>query len=227
MLVSSGITDGNLTLLLNNIGSPFYYVLAIIGGLFSDKWGRRRHFIYATAGLALVYIVLTPVTATNVITNADGETAARNPRQSIAIIVLIFVYGIVFAIGYTPLQVLYPVECLRYETRAKGMGMGGLAGGLTGFYNRFVSGIAMSAIGWRYYFVFIFWNIGACFFLYYTLVETSGRTLEELTEIFRAQYPVRTSRTKSKIIVQGDEIIVHEDDEVEVVPIPRNNELKY
>ena len=60
----------------------------------------------------------------------------------------------------------------------------GVFGGVSRFYNRFVTTIALSAISWRYYFVFIFWNIAACFFIYLFYVEATRRTLEELTEIF-------------------------------------------
>jgi MFS family permease len=197
-----------------DIGSPLYFVLAILGGFYTDTWGRRKQLGIATACFALIFIVLTPVIATNFVTDETGTVQAKSPSQAIAIILLIIIYGIVFALGYTPLQVLYPVECLHFETRAKGMGMLGVFGGISGFYNRFVTGIALTSLNWRYYFVFIFWNIAACVFIYFFYVETRRRTLEELTEIFRAQYPVRTSKAKSQIIIRGDEIIVHEVEKV-------------
>jgi hypothetical protein len=42
----------------------------------------------------------------------------------------------------------------------------------------------------------------------------SNRTLEELAEIFRAKYPVKTPFSKSKIVISGDEILIHEVDKV-------------
>ena len=90
--------------------------------------------------------------------------------------------------------------------------MYGFFGSLVGFYNTFVTSIAFTAINWHYYFVFIAWNFAAAAFIYFFYVETKKRTVEELTEIFRSQYPVKTSRAKSSIVIHGEEIIVHEED---------------
>lgn len=51
------------------------------------------------------------------------------------------------------MQGLYAVEVLRYESRAKGMAVYTLVGNVAGFYNTFVTGIAFSGAGWRYYYL--------------------------------------------------------------------------
>jgi Na+/melibiose symporter-like transporter len=158
--------------------------------------------------------MITPLNATNLTTDSAGAIQAKQPSQARAILALIYIFGLVYSVGYTPLQALYPVECLRYEIRAKGMGVYNISVNFAGFYNQFVTGIAFTNIGWKYYFLFIFWNILTFVFIYFFFVETSNRTIEELTEIFRSQYPVKTSLTKSEIIIRDDQIVVHEVDKV-------------
>ena len=76
---------------------------------------------------------------------------------------------------------------------------------IAGFYNTFVTGIAFSGAGWKYYFLFIFWDIFEFAFIYFFYVETRRRTLEELSEIFRSRTPVKTSLAKTQVVLRGDE----------------------
>ena len=42
-------------------------------------------------------------------------------------------------------------------------------------------------------------------FIYFFYVETRRRTLEELSEIFRAKKPVKTSLSKTQIVMHGSQ----------------------
>lgn len=42
--------------------------------------------------------------------------------------------------------------------------------------------------------------------IYFLFVETSKRTLEELTEIFRSKNPVKASLKKTEIVVHGGQV---------------------
>jgi hypothetical protein len=76
---------------------------------------------------------------------------------------------------------------------------------IAGFYNTFVTGIAFTGAGWKYYFLFVFWDAFEFIFIYFFFVETKKRTLEELTEIFRSKHPVKESLRKHEVIIHGDE----------------------
>lgn len=52
------------------------------------------------------------------------------------------------------------------------------------FFNTFVNPIALEAIGWRYYFVFIVVLISMGFTVYFFYPETRGYTLEHMADIF-------------------------------------------
>lgn len=64
------------------------------------------------------------------------------------------------------------------------------------FYSTFVTGIAFTGIGWKYYIVFAIWNICTAFAIFFFFPETSGRTLEEMAGIFNSKDPVKASLKK-------------------------------
>ena len=64
----------------------------------------------------------------------------------------------VFSFAYTPLQALYPVECLQTNSRAKGMSMYGIIVGAISFINTYCTPIALQNIRYNYIFIFVGWD---------------------------------------------------------------------
>ncbi|ORY17422.1 general substrate transporter [Clohesyomyces aquaticus] len=213
MLQGAGITNNHTRLLLNGLQNVVSFIGAIFGAIYTDKWGRRPQLLVSTGICVGIFVIVCALVATNVINGPDGKPKVdkegtpliKRPGQAKAVIALIFIFGFVFSTGYTPLQQLYPVECLRYESRAKGMAFYNFWVNIANFYNTFVTGIAFSGAGWKYYFLFIFWDIFEFAFIYFFYVETRRRTLEELSEIFRSRTPVKTSLSKTAIVMHGSE----------------------
>ncbi|KAL1659722.1 hypothetical protein GGF50DRAFT_107191 [Schizophyllum commune] len=57
----------------------------------------------------------------------------------------------------------------------------------------------------QYYIVYVVWDIFECCMIWFFAVETKGRTLEELDEIFTDPHPVRASIRKRKVaVVEGN-----------------------
>jgi len=213
MLQGAGITNNRTRLLLNGLQNVVSFAGAIFGAIYTDKWGRRPQLLVSTGIVVFIFILVCALDATNLrngpdgkpLTDDSGTPLIKKPGQAKTVIALIFIFGFVFSAGYTPLQQLYPVECLRYESRAKGMAFYNFWVNIAGFYNTFVTGIAFSGAGWKYYFLFIFWDIFEFAFIYFFYVETRRRTLEELSEIFRSRTPVKTSLAKTQVVLRGDE----------------------
>lgn len=66
-----------------------------------------------------------------------------------------------------------------------------------------MTAIALEALDWRYYMIFVGLNIiyGG---IWYTLgVETRGRTLEEMDAVFDADFPPRAARRKTTLQRRG------------------------
>lgn len=205
MLAGAGINDNHYQLFLQGMQNLVSFGGAVIGATFTDRWGRRPQLLVSTGIIIVLFAVLTALNASNIIYLPDGTTVAKSYSMAQAEIALVFLFGFTFGVGWTPLQALYPVECLRYESRAKGMGWYNFWVNIAGFYNTFVTGIAFSGAGWKYYFLFIFWDCFEFAFIYFLFVETKGRTLEELTEIFKGKNRVKRSIARTEVVVHGNE----------------------
>ena len=66
--------------------------------------------------------------------------------------------------------------------------------------------IAFSRAGWKYYFLFIFFDLFAVVVMYFFFIETKKRTLEELTAIFRSPNPVKASLQSSEALMNQEEL---------------------
>lgn len=113
MIENAGITSKNKQLLINAINPIFSMMGAVYGATLLDRLGRRFMMLAGLSGALFSYILLTAFTA----------SSEKNPSLSYGVIVSIFLFGIIFAWGFTPLQTLYAVECLENRTRAKGSGL--------------------------------------------------------------------------------------------------------
>lgn len=166
MLAGAGINDNHYQLFLQGMQNLVSFGGAIIGATFTDRWGRRPQLLVSTGIIIILFAILTALNASNISYQPDGTAIARSYSMAQAEIALVFLFGFTFGVGWTPLQALYPVECLRYESRAKGMGWYNFWVNIAGFYNTFVTGIAFSGAGWKYYFLFIFWDCFEWLFIY-------------------------------------------------------------
>lgn len=99
---------------------------------------------------------------------------------------------------------MYSVECLAYETRAKGMAFYSVFTNIALLVNQFGIGNAMAVISWHTYIILAGWNIVQAVFIYFFAVETCKRTLEELTEIFDAPNPRKRSTQKQQVLVSAE-----------------------
>jgi MFS family permease len=206
MLRGVGITSEEKRLTYNGAQNVISFAGAVFGAFFTDRWGRRRQLMVSTTLVIVVFTLITALNATNLTPNPSepSELIAKSTRQAEAMIAIIFLFGLVYGAGWTPLQALYSVECLRYESRAKGMGLYNFFVNIASFYNTFVTGIAFTGSGWKYYFLFIFWDTFEVLFIYFLFVETKNRTLEELSAIFRSKSPVKKSLEASKVILSEE-----------------------
>ncbi len=171
MLAGAGISDNHRQLLLQGMQSVVSFAGALIGAAYTDKWGRRPQLLISTSLMVILFAIVLALNATNITTLADGTIAAKSQAKANAEIAMIFIFSFVFAAGWTPLQGLYAVEVLRFESRSKGMALYTFWGNIASFYNTFVTGIAFTNSGWRYYFLFVFWDLFTAVFIYVSLAS--------------------------------------------------------
>ncbi|KAH7028083.1 lactose permease [Microdochium trichocladiopsis] len=203
MVEAAGITNKSTQLLINAINPIFSMMGAIYGATLLDKLGRRFMMLAGLGGALVFYCMLTGFTA----------STATNPNLSYGVIVSIYLFGICFAWGFTPLQTLYAVECLENRTRAKGSGANFLFLNIAMVVNTYGISVGMEAIGWKLYLVYIGWIIVEIVIIYFFFVETAGKTLEEMSEIFEAPNPRKASTRKTKLGLDQSGRVVGVDEE--------------
>ena len=214
MVKAAGITNTDTQLLINAINPIFSMIAAVVGAAMLDKLGRRPMMLYSLAGSLFFYVLLT----------AFSAESQNTPDLAYGVIVSIYLFGICFAWGFTPLQTLYSVECLENRTRAKGSGANFLFLNIAMVINTYGISEGMAKIGWKlceyspsHYLsmllikldiVYCCWILVEIVIIYFFAVETAGKTLEELSSIFEAKNPRKESTRKAKIEVdQGGHVV--------------------
>lgn len=189
MAKNAGIDDAHTQLILNAIYPIICFVAATIGARMCDVIGRRPLLLYSIVFCSASFLVMF---GTSKVANDDpSNTPAAN-----ASIAFIYVFGIVFSFGWTPLQSMYIAETLPTATRAKGTAMGNLASNAAGAISNYGIGPGLNAIGYYFYLVFVGWDLIEWGIMYLYFPETKDRTLEELSEVFEAKNPVKKSLEK-------------------------------
>lgn len=189
MLNTAGITDQHIVLMLNGINPALSFLGAILGARLTDKICRRPLLLYTTIFCSLCFAVITGTS--KMATQDPNAHAAANTT-----VAFIFIFGIVFSFGWTPLQSMYIAKTLPTATRAKGTAIGNFASSAASTVIQYSSGPAFQKIHYYFYLVFVFWDLFEVIVMYFFFPETKDRTLEELAEVFEAPNPVKKSLEK-------------------------------
>lgn len=145
--------------------------------------------IYTTIFCSICFAIITGTS--KMATDDPSQVTAANTT-----VAFIFIFGIVFSFGWTPLQSMYIAETLPTATRAKGTAVGNFASSAASTVLQYASGPAFESIGYYFYLVFVFWDLVEVAVIYFYFPETKDRTLEELAEVFEAPNPVKKSLEK-------------------------------
>ncbi|KAF3937532.1 hypothetical protein ABW19_dt0210224 [Dactylella cylindrospora] len=82
------------------------------------------------------------------------------------------------------------------DMRARGMAVATMCGGTAGCINTLFAPTAMAKLGPMFFFLFCAWDFVEAAIINAYFVETKGRTLEELEEVFNSHDPVAASIEK-------------------------------
>nr|QFR37080.1 MFS transporter [Cyberlindnera americana] len=179
VLNSIGITSTSQQLVFNGGLMIFNYGISIIINLFAFQNTKRRTiFITSIGSMLFTYVIWTILSAINQKRNFEDKSLGKG------VMAMIFFYYIAYNLGLNGLPYLYLTEILPFTIRAKGINLCLFIQQIMQIYNGFVNPIAMDAIEWKYYIVYCCILAVELVVCYLTFVETSGRTLEEVAEVF-------------------------------------------
>ncbi|KAM3585756.1 hypothetical protein VKS41_002299 [Umbelopsis sp. WA50703] len=159
LLTTIGITDTRTKLIIN-VGINLNGMLW--GNLFSlviERFGRRPMLLGGLTGMFGAFVILTAVTAVNSNVNFKNDTASQ------ASVAMIFVFGLFYKAG--PAFVI-----------------NGFADAAANVFNGFANPVALTAIGWKYYIVWVCILVSNFFLVYFFYPETKGLSLEEVSMKF-------------------------------------------
>ena len=139
MAKNAGIADAKTQLIINGIYPIVCFIAAVTGARLCDVVGRRPLLLYSTIFCSATFLV---IFGTSKVATESQSKAASNSA-----IAFVYVFGIIFSMGWTPLQSAYIAECLPTATRAKGTAMGNLASNAAGAISNYGIGPGLNAIG--------------------------------------------------------------------------------
>ncbi|KAJ3044330.1 hypothetical protein HDV00_002650 [Rhizophlyctis rosea] len=181
--------------MLNGIQSVTQLLIAIWGARSADRFGRRPMVVWGTIVLSFCMGIVT----VGMYFGKNDSNASKSVGSYVYIIGQ-YLYQFVYALSWTPQQVLYPVECLASSTRAKGMSIFSLFTYASISASNAVVYDGVPALNWKFYLIFVGWDLIEAAVLYFCMVETKGLTLEELDQVFSDHNPRKTSlRIKKEI----------------------------
>ncbi|KAJ4256117.1 hypothetical protein NW762_009193 [Fusarium torreyae] len=176
ILTSVGVTNAVSQAGINLGLQVWNAILAACGAMAAERYGRRPLWFLSTSGMLCAFIV---VTALSAVFAEHGTRAA-----GYAVVAFLFIFFGFYDIAFTPLSIAYPVEILPYDLRSKGLSINLSVVFGAGFFNQYVNPIALDAIQWKFYFVYIATLAAMLPTIWFLFPETKGRTLEEIAVVF-------------------------------------------
>lgn len=176
MMSEAGLGDPSTQLKVNVCLCAWQLVVAVSGSALAEKLGRRVLALSSLGVCSVFFYVLAGMTA------RFGDAASL--AGTYGTIACIFLFLGSYSFGITPLTAMYAPEVLPYNMRANGIAMQGILIKCCGLLVTFAFPYLLEAIEWKTYIVNASWNILIWLFVFFFWVETKGRTLEEIDELF-------------------------------------------
>lgn len=169
-----GETNRLVTAIYNFVG-PIANLIFIF--FLIDRVGRKGPLIFGTVGITVLLIIEAAL---------GSQDLEKNDAMSRAGVAMIFLVSIVFSWSFGPVSWTYMSEVMPMQIRARGNAFAtGIGNWLMNVIFSQASPQGLGELGWKYYFVFVAFNIVVtlpCIIMYFP--ETKGLSLEEIDLLF-------------------------------------------
>ncbi|KAF5610118.1 hexose transporter [Fusarium subglutinans] len=171
-----GITSSSAIAGINGGMAIWSLMWAYAGAMSAERLGRRTLWITGTVGMCVAYTIITGLSG----------SFAENPSHGvgIAVVPMMYLFKTFYCISWSPLPFAYGAEILPYNLRLKGLSIELSVQSVALAFNQWVNPVALEAIAWKYYIVYI-----AVIAMYLVLIlfffpETRNMTIEEVSVLF-------------------------------------------
>ncbi|KAF4770718.1 hypothetical protein N7455_007151 [Penicillium solitum] len=165
------------TLKYQAINSVIALVAQFLCMMYIDRFGRRWTLIGGNLGNMVTFIVATVLLA-------QFPPSSTNTGAHWGFIIMTWLYNFSFSATCGPLSWIIPAEVFDTRTRAKGVSIATMTSFAFNTMIGQVTPIAMTNIGYRYYFLFVICNFTNALFFWLLLPETKRVPLEEMNQMF-------------------------------------------
>ncbi|KAF5521712.1 Lactose permease [Colletotrichum aenigma] len=196
VLTTVGITSVTHQTLISACLQVWNLIWATAAAFSVHKLGRRPLFLASGIIMLVAYIIITAL--------SGAFATTGNAATGTAVIPFLFIYYFGYDIALTPFLTAYPVEIWQYNLRAKGLASMFLTSYSFNFFNIFVNPIALDAIGWKYYFVFLVILVVMIATVWFYYIETRGLTLEQIAALCDQDDALGKEASEMDIVVISD-----------------------
>lgn len=152
------------------------------------------------------YIVITALSA--------SFASTQHSATGIAVIPFLFIFFGFYDIAWTIQCYSYTTEILPYNLRTKGLAIFVCVQNLALAFNTYVNPIALSAIHWRYYGVYIGTLSIFLVIIYLYFPEIKNLTIDEISHVFDEGRRGGRGRTAADTVADQESVEVREDADV-------------
>lgn len=199
LITSVGLSNGLARLLAacNSVSYLFFSLLAIPN---VERWGRRNLMMYAAAGQAMCYLLITVLLRYN-----ELEGYPNQKEVASASVAFFFLYYVFFGIGWQGVPWLYPTEINSLAMRTKGAALGTAANWIVNFMVVEITPIGIASLQWKFYIIWTVFNASFVPIVYLFYPETADRSLEDIDRLFRENGSPWVFRDKEAISAKRPE----------------------
>ncbi|KIW03943.1 uncharacterized protein PV09_04781 [Verruconis gallopava] len=178
LIESVGQTE-TMARLLAACNSVSYLLFSLIGIPNVERWGRRKMMMYAAAGQAFCYLLITVLIRYN-----EKPGYPHSGEVAKASIAFFFLYYVFFGIGWQGVPWLYPTEINSLAMRTKGAAAGTATNWIFNFMVVEITPIGIQHLQWKFYIVWTILNASFVPIVYFFYPETADRSLEDVDRFF-------------------------------------------
>ncbi|KAF2098073.1 general substrate transporter [Rhizodiscina lignyota] len=203
--------------LLAACNSVSYLLFSFIGIPNVERWGRRKMMMYAAAGQAFCYLLITVLIRYNELNGYAHRTEVA--KASIA---FFFLYYVFFGIGWQGVPWLYPTEINSLSMRTKGAAAGTATNWIFNFMVVEITPIGIDSLQWKFYIIWTVFNAAFVPIVYFFYPETAARTLEDLDRYFTENKNILVFRDKVATSSKRPEAMINR----EIDEVRRNSSIR-